>query len=277
MLDILDTFLNNSASPELKSLIKEAIDIFDKIGYTGTESLYNEKLMNSDNEDLNDTLLSILSVTKDAQIDILLAHDIKVNKDIPFDIANALIDGIINIETHENKNEILNIISANLSTEETFAEIIELLTGKNADELLLHIESVGQQTIEATKYLLIQKSVNDDVEEKDNEDMNKSIVLVKKFYNYLKGRKLLISKLLNDGMDIGLKFATYASILGRDLEELTPTVAAEELIGMALISIDGVNNPRAIIKENIDKYISNLDTITKIDIAIGNILLELQK
>jgi hypothetical protein len=50
---------------------------------------------------------------------------------------------------------------------------------------------------------------------------------------------------------------------------------ANELVGMCMISSDASDNPRAAIAAHLEQYVSDMDKITKIDLAVGDLLLKL--
>ena len=63
---------------------------------------------------------------------------------------------------------------------------------------------------------------------------------------------------------VNLNFLTYAKLVGRDFESMPERMAAGNLLGMALISFDGADNPLACIQRYIEHFISDMDKVTRV-------------
>lgn len=275
MLDILEYYLVNTATPELVTTLKEAHAIFDKINLTGYEAKFEELLLLSGDVDQSQTLNKIIEVTKELQEQVLLDHAIILIDDITVEMNNVFISGIFDIQDYENKDEITNVVSTGVNSEETLAELLSLVSSLSVEELLSNIDSVNQSLIVRIK----ETSIPSPLEDNEDELILKQIHITKfiRFCNYVHTHKLNVSKMLSNGISVGFPFLVYADIIGRDLESMNEKQAAVELIGMALVSNDGVNNVRGIIKEHIEKYVASLDAITRINIIISDLLLGLEK
>jgi hypothetical protein len=274
MFKELDSYLIDAASAELKDSINEAHKAFDKIGLPNYQDGFVDILMMDDVTDRGDTLTKIINLTIELQKSILNEHEIVLIDDITINARTEFIVGLVDISNFSDKNTILKIASSDNGPNEILAEVISLVAHRTIDELLFEIESVSIACIGKLKEFA--ESVNETVDEDELIIKQKFINNLKQFCSLINNDKLDIIKLIMQGLDVGYMFITYANIIGRDLEIMSPKDAACELLAMALISTDGSANPLAIINSNIDNYIADIDTITKITVIVTELILKLQ-
>jgi hypothetical protein len=271
MLDILDTYLASNATPELAQTIKTALTVFDKIGVDSYEQKYEELLMLDDMVDQGATLSAIVDITKNMQREILSEHSVVLHDSVGIDVMSIFISGLMLIADYDDKEQLLKITKLEEPAEEVLAELLALVTEKSAEELLVEIESVSQFLINRVAELA---TASEDVPSEE-EVLQKAVHVTayKYFCNYIQTNPLLISQLLNNGIDVGFSFAVYAKLISADLESLTPKQIAYELIAAALLSIDGIDNVRSIITENLENLVHDIDKITQVNIAVSDTLL----
>ncbi len=276
MLNILRSYLNDAATPELRDAVIAAHASIDRIGFQNYEKDFEEVLM-MDADSVNDnTLTNIVDMTKDIQRQILAQHEVTLTDTADIDTITLFINGILDIANYEDQKVLHDTASFEGSAEETFAELMALVTDRSADELLYETESIGRSLIVRIKEMSVSV-VESTISDEERAQQEEHIAIFKRFLALADTKCLSVELMLTEGgLNVGYPFAVYVNILGRELEAMSPGKAARELLGMALISSDGMNSPRAVIKEHIDHCISNIDTITKIDVEIGNLLLGLQ-
>src|ERR1035437_4751127 len=120
MLDILDTYLTTSVTPELKTTIAEAHTAFDKIGLDNYDNDFEAILLMNDSVNTNDTVDDIIRLTKDIQADIFKEHEIQLVDDITIEMATLFINGIMDIQHYANKAEMLKTVTLDLNANEVF-------------------------------------------------------------------------------------------------------------------------------------------------------------
>ena len=270
MLDILNQYLDTAVTVEMKTVISEAISAFDKIGFETYDNDFESVLLLSDTVNTSDTVDSIVKLIKDFQYDILKNHGIYLNEEASIEMSTLFIVGLMDIQVYNNKAELLKTTQLDLNANEVLAEVIALVCNKNADELLLVIDSVDTSFIGRLKDITDEQETP--VTEEDAIQKQKYAIDIKRFANYVQ-HKLQIQTLLTEGLDVGFPFIIYGNITGKDLEEMTVERASAELVGMAIVSSDGANNPLSIIRNSLDTYITNVDKATKIDIYVNKLLM----
>lgn len=277
MLDILQSYLNDAATPEMAGSIILAHNAIERMGLDHYEKDFEEILMVDAAVDGNETLQGIFELTKKMLRDILLQHEIKLTDEADLDMLTLFTNGVLDITNFEDVIAVHDTACFEGSPEETYAELMMLVSDKTADELLYEIESVSLSLITRIKEL----SLPDPAPKMSDEERDAKVLHLSTFQHFigLAGTQDLnvVRMLTHDGMDVGYPFAVYVGVIGRELEGMKPERAARELVGMAILSHDGLSSPRAVIKEHIDHYVSSIDTITQIDVEIGKLLLGLQK
>lgn len=274
MLDILNGYLVDAAPNELRIVISEACDAFDKLDLPNYEDGFTDILMANEDVDIADTVPNIVNYITSLQKQILKEHQVELVEDTSISTYTIFINGIFDISNFTDKQLLLKTASLELDTCEVFAEVLSLVTNKTTEELLFSIETVSPFCIGSIKDLA--EDIVEELPEVERVVRLKHITDFNTYCDYIKTRNLDIVKMIESGLDVGFPFIMYADIIGRDLESKSIERAAQELFGMAVISSDGCQNPAAIINENIDKYISNIDTVTRITMLVTDYVLGLQ-
>lgn len=270
----LETLLDTTA-PYLKNTLIDALKTFDRIELPNYQDGYLDLLMLADTIELSELIDNIRLLTLNLQSDILKAHEVVLIEDVTIQIQTIFINAILDIQEYDDIPTLLKTASLDLNPNEVLAELVSLVSHKDASELLADIYIVSDAFIMSVKEFC-NNTPDSDINI-DNNDNQKYIDAFNKFTTIIDVGNLEIVKLLNNAMDVGYDFNVYLTIIGRDLEDMSVITAAHELIGCALISADGNGNPIGIISKNIDNYISDMDKITKINIEITNIILKLQR
>lgn len=268
MLDIVRDYLQEAASPEVVAMLTTAHATFERIGLSNYESGFEELVMLNEQSEIGATVIYVTELTLELQKRILAEHGVIAAEDASFSVSklNKFIEAILDLQDYSDTTAIARTLEMTGRPEELFAEILTLVTDESADNLLNDIESVNQFLITRIKEIS-----NKDTEVNTIID-TKYIDKLLSYYEYLGSPPPLLNTLMEVLLP-GYGFKVYISSLGRQLELLPEVQAARELVGMAFISRDGFDNPRAIIKEHIATYIASIDQITRIDVAVNEILL----
>ena len=271
---VIDNYLTNNASVELKDLITDAMAAFDSIGFDGYDDVFLELIMVAEQNDKNFVVDQITMLTKEYLINILKEHGIFVSDASTIDILTIFVNGIVSLLKLNDKQDVLNILKTSINSVEKFAEVISLISNKSADELMLDIETVSDSFISS----LINHFEKEEYQINEDEVVQTQTI-IKRFKEYTEfvGSTLKIEEYLKSGLSVGFPYQTYLNLYGHEIEELSVDDIAKEMLGMAIISNDGMNNPISVIASSIDSVISDLDKITKVNVRVTQLLLEFQK
>jgi len=272
MLHNLQTYLRTTATPELTAAVEEAHELFDELGMENYEPGYEELLMMHGTVDPDQTLMSITELTNQLQRRILQEHDIElIESEIATSTYNSLIRGLLQLQDYEDFATLTTITMLDNSNEEILAEALSLVTEKTPDEWMEYIDSVGMFLIARLRELAYkEKPLDFDALERAEQHLSR----LQKFQDLIGNAELTLSKRLKDGLSVGYPFTTYTN---PELDALPAEQAAQELVAMALVSKEGLNNPRGIIRSHLEEQISSIDKITKIDIEVNKLLLALER
>lgn len=274
MLDILRDYITEKATPEMLALLEMSFATFERIELQDYERQYEEILMTAEDEAFaeQDPLTRIINLTLELQNKILRDHAIVLTDEATLEFHDQVISALLDLQQREMTDELLTTLSMDGSPEELFAELLGLFLPHAPDEILLNLQSVDAFAITRIR-AYIERAMST-VEEVIQDNAPYIEALRKLELVGVKPAKLLF---VQNVMPLGIPFVHYIDWIGHGLEQLSIEKAAHELLGMALASSDGVNNPRGVIKDNIDRYVSNIDSITKIDIVIGDLLLKINQ
>ena len=271
---VINNYLENNASVELKDLITDAMTAFDSIGFDGYDDVFLELIMVAEQNDQNFVIDQITVLTKEYLINILKEHGIIVSETSTIDVLTIFVNSIVSLLKLNDKQDVLSILKTNINSIEKLAEVTALLSNKVADELMLDIESVSDSFI----FTLIGHLEKEEYQINED-DVVQTQNIIKRFKEYTEfiGSTLKIEEYLKSGLGVGFPYQAYLNLYGPEIEELSINDIANEMLGMAIISSDGMNNPISVIASSIDRVISDLDKLTKVNVRVTQLLLEFQK
>lgn len=276
MFEELRIFLVDNVSPEIYDLVYQAFEIFDDIYPPNLRDRFEEILYTQD-ESLVDTstpAIAIVSLTRFYLLNILQEHGMSLNDDVDLSRLVKIVQALIDIQSYEDQQTIIDILNLDIDKEEKFAEILSLVMDMDTSEILLELEDVSQGLLNRLKEYTLTEPQNSVIEE--TKDYSQYVKNLLEYKDFVKNERLKLFNLVEEGLKPGYPFEVYGNIIGREFEAMEPIQAAKELLGMALISADGNGNPKSKITEHIDKYVADLRKITQIDIKVTDLLLKLQ-
>jgi hypothetical protein len=272
MLDILQQYLNECASPEDAAVLGAAQDVFDKMGLETQDMGYEQILILADNSDPGETLTSIYNLTRQLQDSLLHQHGVRVIDYCPIGIQTDMLNALLEIPELEDKHDVIAIAKQPLNALEVFAELVEKVTQHDAHNLLTHLDFVSQSLITQVAEIADQDQFKQD-DEVERLAKQGRIAKFKLFMDFAQSKHSDIQKLVAQGVDAGFPFAMYVNLIGRDFEAMEIPEASINLLGMALLSEDGALNPQALISDRLELLIADPDRLTKVSMAIREMLL----
>ncbi|BDD79877.1 hypothetical protein [Burkholderia phage FLC9] len=272
MLDILRDYLVEATTPENVDLIEKAHDAFDRIGLPDYTPGFEQLLMINDESDEGDTLGGIMDLTRSLADNILQQHAIRVMEDASIAVRTEFIDALVDLQNaSDHVPDILRIVGQEHSPEELFSELVALVGTNEAEHYLVDLEYVSQALIDKIKERA--ESMEFGTTEEDDQEREfreERIAKFNRFMHFLLDPELAIAGLVHKGIDAGYPFVLYTNLIGREFEGMDPVLAAQNLLGMAFYSGDGFGQPTQIIKQHLEDLVSDVDVITKIDIALND-------
>lgn len=272
MLDILEQFLNEKVTSELKTTIGNSIQIFEDFNLPDYEEKYEQILMLHDSVDASTTSTAIFETTYELVTQLLNEHGTFYNEETPLDVLNNFLRAIHEIQIYDNPDDVIRTCQLDESENVVFCELISLVSEMPVEQMLIYVDKVDKSLISRIYDLMLLW--NGEEHEEVSIDAVKELVLrLKAFTRFIMSTDLIAVNLLTLGTSANLPYAVYLDIVGKNIEMMKNDYAAKELIGLALISSDASNNTQIAIRNNIEKYISDPIKITAIDIEVSKLLL----
>lgn len=273
MLDMLDDYLAGATTPELRESIRHAHELFDRYGLDTYEQGFEELLMTGDNVDTGVTVEKIYDLTRALQFQILEQHQLVIREDASPSSLNIFLEGLKRIPDYDDPDSLYAILASPRDAMELIAECVALVTGHHATWLHSLVTNCGIALLQTIVKNLDQQHFAID----PNEVILKRRLVdaYQRFIMIADIKQLKIAYLLDNGLDVGHPLTVYLNILADDFEEMDAPYVANEIVAMCLISPDAIDNPRAAVSAHLDKYISNMDKLTKVDVLVGELLLKL--
>lgn len=294
-MDQLQSLLNLVATPMQRRLILDLVSIFDKVNSTGY--LYHLELLFSriENNDveLSSALAEIFILVESQCYELALSYGITLEPDLDVRTLYTVVDAITSIEDIEDKRWVIEQLK---NDSEDIDKIVSLLSYHNAtipDDIfyesitrvkpsviskLFEITSVGIEELELSEF---------DIKPSIKKILSLIKVLNTRYQNTNKLEKFYVEKMIKNNIPLGLLFENYFSIdvLGEvtndKIEEYNINdfiqdndidSIAMNMLGLCYISRDGVINPQLFIKNNIEKFINEASTISKVILLINEYL-----
>ncbi len=277
MLDILRDYIAGTATSELLIALEQAHAGFERIGLENYEQGFEELIMTDrlGDVDTGDTLVYVERLTKELQHKILNNHGVMVSEEAGIDVMRALIDGILDVQNYEDVTAIKRALETDESPEEQFASILSMVTALEAEEILLDVETVDAALLTRIGELSVEEPEVGDVEEA--EVRNQHLRMLRVLCSMLATNQLVVMQFLRDGLDVGYPFEVYFNLASPHFGEMKPEHIAQEMMAMALISSDGLGEPLAVIRTKLDDISTDMDVITRTNIALRTMVVDFEK
>lgn len=270
-------FLSESASIEVQALLESAFPIFDVAQAGDPEERMLEILMADGDVAKGDTLSSIMGITSDVMAYFLSEHQIVMNEETPLEVMIKTASAVMGIQNYDDASTLIRICESQISNEDKFAEMAELVSNIHHTVVLQHLESVSSDLIKAV--FIMHKDEDDKMVATGNAinlKLNAEIISALEELNNFKpiaGTAGYI--LLENNVVLGMKFSLYYPHLAERLDTLEPMQAAHELLVLMTMSADARENPVVFFREHSDTMFTALDTITKVDQELGKLVIGL--
>lgn len=277
MLEILSNYLSESATPELKAAIERAYETLERLQADEAYQIQLNELFMQDAQQ-EDTLGAIRLLFYRVQREYLQMFSVQVNEDADLDFCTDLLEGLQDLADCDSEDEMRQICNQPLGSCEIFAELMTLVTSLSAEDVLVNVTSVSNSLIQTVLYQLDTRGMVHAIERQEPSDVEREqVALLLRFTAGLQKPRIKIVELIESGLRLGYDFKVYVDHIGRDLEVMSAADAANELVGMALVSNDAYLKPQESIRSILEQYVADPNTIVKIDSAVTQIVLRLTR
>lgn len=273
MTPLVISYINESATPEVRESFEKVFDAFERIGLDTIGSEYESILMTGDDLSIQEVVASLFVLTNNYIADVLSEHGVFLTEEATIEDGAFFISAMLDIPDAECKADILSCITASDNNEERLCEIIALISEKTVEEMLPLVERVSLSCISLIKELsaLQEDEYESVIDPKDTARIEQAKLFIQR--NSI--TKLMAVELIQRGVPVGLPYMTYADVYMGEFEKMSPEDAAANMLFMAVISSDS-ERAMQVVKENLEHYIPNPAFTTKADIALTSLFLAMQ-
>lgn len=275
MITELNDFINQTETPEMADVLTSAHKTLNRIGLVGYEERFRELLNMEEQYSKGDLAILIRRRTQDMLIELITQHGvIPEASQADIESLTVLLNGILDLQEYETYKDITDCVQDGISTEEQFAQMLELVTPWHAESLLELVESVSDAFIKRICDFYKDKDYDGiSMEQEAPTELSDAAARFRRYLKFMENKPLLVMELIDGGLRIGYPLAIYLRTYGDEIAGLEPKRAAEELVALSIISADAQSTPQEAIREIIEEFVSSLDQITRIDSAIRDIVL----
>jgi hypothetical protein len=254
-------YLTATVTPELLTVIEEALDMFERVGLNDCDSQLQEILLSASAMDMHEPNDAIIDLINSSQVFILKQHSIVLNDGAPITVRTQIINGLLDLEDYESPEMVVLAARIDGDPVERLAEVLSLTTLFTADELAPYFEDVS---VSLLNLIIDQATLKINVQLDEEPAASFDDKPAAKYFLDLGAPDLIIMRYIRDGMHIGYPLKVYLDQFGHELEDLPVQSIAQNLIMTCLVSSDAKDTIKASIDLCIDMYITDINVITRV-------------
>lgn len=270
MLAEIELFVKDNYSPETMSLFVRGFDIFESL-YEDTDysEPYISILMNSSNAPQSYVADRIRAQLNADALRLMDEFEISVDQDADLSKLISILEGLVLLPDYEDKDSVYGIIESGESSNEIFADLIELVTDLHENEVMQVITAVPSEL-----FTRLMESVDPqgDSNPSGDEQTNRALIeKLKAYRDYTPNKDNFGFRLIRNGYAIGSEFHHYHAAFGTELDTMQDIDAVtDELLTLFYISSDAYLNPLQFYTDNSATIFSDDKRITKVYGMIKN-------
>jgi len=276
--DDLRTYLLRAASFETTQLFDSVVDLFDRYGIDDYMNVFDavigEESINYD----QDTIDSLISSAKEMLIGLSHRFMITFHEDATAQDMVTVLDGVYRFENYELPQTFFQILESDQSSVETFAELIECLTGQAVEKTMTIVADVDQALI---------KRIKEISNEKEDSTMYEESIIDQRIADYNKVKAAhqnnpsKFDYCLNHIGCVGMPFKNYYKPYlvehsgdFADPNEIAFAIVAQDFLYMAALSYEGLSKVLDLGREYASQVFPNINDTTKFIAVLSTKMME---
>ena len=274
----LRNYLTLSTDQDTVDIFDDAIDVIERYDIPDYmdlfDQVYGEASYLSDVEVVDgfkNTLSGILST-------IISQHGIELKDDVLISEKIAISLGLYRLNDYEDRSSMLLILETEQSPQETLSELLSLVSEYAIEKILSLLESVSPFVISNLRNIIVTPETN---KLEPVEETRQQIEDYSKFKNKFGQPILWSDKYFSHVEAIGLPYSVYMNIYVNEKQEsfteLQLPLIAKDIVSIACLSEETVSKAKEIVQEYSDRIYSDLNLITKLDMAVTKTLMEFHR
>lgn len=273
----LKNYLTMASSAEEVKVFDDAVVVFEKYGLTEYMDMFEDVSFND--PDANDVaVVDSLKTNLLAVLNHLLVMQGLHRADhmLPSQVVEFA-DAMYMVVDYEDRATVEQLLEADMPVQELAAEILALLTPYSVDEVMGLFESVDDNFRQSLKNRL-----TDHAERKVPEELASVEPQLKAYAAYkdvVGHEQIYPDKFYGHVGIMGMSYKDYLNMYQadnaeNDLTVVDPRLIAKDLVGMAFLSCDGVDNPLITVRKHLNELFADMNITTKVDVAVSKLTVE---
>lgn len=272
MVSLVLEHLKDLASQEYIFLTSEILTLLDNNGYETHTDSYDDLVYSFESNESLTFIDALEAKHKLVLTSVCADFGITTNDEAKTRELFKLVEGLLSIETYDNKEAIINVCDGDYDLVEKIATILSYVTSEQPEFFMVTINHINESII--TK---IKEINTEDKPMVDNVENAVYLNNVNKFCTLVGNKESLIVKELINGLNVGFKMEVYLEFIGSKLNNLEASQIAQELLCISVISSDTQKQPLTSIRTILPKYVHDELKYTAIDKEFNRLLLEYTK
>lgn len=273
MLEDLETFLRNNASPEFAGMLEDADKVLNRLGIVSHETGIIQQLMYINEKGIDLTRIGIAEVYNERLDHAIIQHGIVLNTS-DMVIKTDIVNGLLDIQNYEDADAISRIINSDDDPEGILSELLALVTAHDATDYHQVIVEVNPNLLSMLEILTADDIVEGGISRVIDELRKRTLWWTQLF------PKSHAARLIADKTMLGLAVEAYLAMLSVEqiqAFENDSKVAGIELLGLLFISNTRDGQLRTKLSDLLDNTFSDLEHIIAANDTIDPILMEYLK
>jgi hypothetical protein len=273
----LKNYLTGVCDEETLDVFDASIEIMEKYNVPGYMDVLSE-VVGDNQEQPDSSIVDLIQINiKACVVYLLTMQGINLMEDTSLNNINKIAEGLYLLPLYEDKATVESIVTSEQSDSEIFAELMNLVTEFQVEQLLSMVESIDENFVINVKVLVVDQI---------KQTVVNIVALQAQIKNYTDYKKNINNeasygdKYFIEPAAIGLPFEDYLNLYQKDHLDLSATpveIIAKDLIGIAYLSIDGTTNPLIIIRKHLINLFTDISSSTKVDVEVSKILVRFTK
>lgn len=275
---IIDSLIESYCTEEFKSLFEEVKQIVDAFEYEGLEDALTDVAMQAESLDDLAVFDMIYQKTAEALSYILKNHEIELNDNATLSHIVVVADAILRMQNWTDHENIIRITETSEEPEEKFASLVSLVSTAKSEDIFNVVDTVPNSFIRMLEEMHKKYSFMEDAEYSDQYISNlKSLRDFYKSAHELVSSKVLAFQLVRHGVKLGGNFDFYHSQVQKRLTGDDITYLSLQLFALLWLGADSSENVLGYWRENNERLLDSLESISKVDIEINKLLVAFDK
>lgn len=275
-------YLIQSTSPELVQQFDDANEIFEALDFEAHLDRFDQVIGETSGMGDDALIQGMVTALDEMLVALLAAHGVEtveqaITKDLVF-----VLKGLVGLTTWEDRDTIRRVLEADGNAEEKLAELLALHAADNTERVMLIIESVNPSL------LLTLRGVVGEEDEVCNTDYSELVALIQQYESAKRTFSIhscFLDRMTHSAGALRLPFRTYFErflqaahpYLGDQPSDSMIRSFAQELVLCGILSAEGIAKARDKVGEYMNEIYSDLKYSTKLDMAIMNSIIEVQR